>query len=54
MERSDAQSAPFEYFTPKRNAEGLEKQEFLKTEKSTAEKYYDLEDSFKKYEGLLE
>ena len=54
MEGSDPQSTPFEYFTPKRNAESLEKQEFLKTRKSTAEKYYDLEDSFKNYEALLE
>jgi hypothetical protein len=54
MEHSDAQSTPFEYLTPKKNTESLEKQDLLKTGKSTAERYYDLEDSFKKYEALLE
>jgi hypothetical protein len=54
MEHSDAQFTPFEYSTPMKNAESFEKQDLLKTEKSTAEKYYDLEDSFKNYEALLE
>jgi hypothetical protein len=54
MELSDAQSSLFEYLTPKKKTISLEKQDLLKTGKSTAEKYYDLEDSFKKYEALLE
>ncbi len=54
MSHNFSQSTPSHYFTPKKRSQTNQKNYSDKAERSTASKFYDLEESFKQYEHLLE